>query len=171
MSLDVLNLAWRSVPSPVGPLLLLAQDDALCAIDFETSRRPVPRQPQWQHVPEAGHAVLDAAEAQLSEYFAGQRRVFDLPLRLNGTAFQQRVWQQLQRIEFGRTISYAELAQAVDLPGGARAVGGANGRNPVPIVVPCHRVVAADGSLGGFSGGLPVKQQLLALEQPDLLAH
>ena len=108
--------------------------------------------------------VLQAAEAQLGEYFAGTRRAFDLPLAPRGTDFQLRVWWELARIPFGQTISYAQLAQRLDNPNGTRAVGAANGRNPLPIVLPCHRVIGADGALTGFGGGLPTKDFLLRLE-------
>jgi methylated-DNA-[protein]-cysteine S-methyltransferase len=109
-----------------------------------------------------------AAITQLGEYFAGARRDFDLPLRPQGTSFQQAAWQQLQRIPYGSTISYAEEAARLGRPTAYRAVGGANGKNPLPIVIPCHRVIAADGSLGGFSAGLAKKQWLLDHEQSQL---
>jgi methylated-DNA-[protein]-cysteine S-methyltransferase len=101
---------------------------------------------------------------QLREYFAGQRTRFDLPLHPAGTAFQRDVWSELQRIPYGETISYGELARRVGHPAAARAVGAANGANPIPIVIPCHRVIGANGKLTGFGGGIPVKQKLLALE-------
>ena len=101
---------------------------------------------------------------QLREYFAGKRAEFDLPLAPTGTAFQLSVWRQLQEIPYGETISYGELARRVGNPKASRAVGSANGANPLPIVIPCHRVIAGDGTLGGFGGGLPTKQTLLALE-------
>jgi methylated-DNA-[protein]-cysteine S-methyltransferase len=113
---------------------------------------------------EGDHAVLRQAQAQLAEYFAGQRRDFDLPLAPQGTEFQREVWWELANIPFGGTISYAELALRVGRPTATRAVGAANGRNPLPIVLPCHRVIGADGSLTGFGGGLPTKEFLLQLE-------
>ena len=103
---------------------------------------------------------------QLDEYFAGKRRIFDLPLSpQGGTPFQQTVWKQLQEIPYGKTISYAQLAQAIGNPKACRAVGSANGKNPISIIIPCHRVIAADGSLGGYTGGLAIKKQLLDLEK------
>jgi len=107
---------------------------------------------------------LPLAIRQLKEYFAGTRRVFNLPLRMQGTAFQQRVWRELTKIPFGETWSYGQLAKRIDNPNGSRAVGLANGRNPIAIVVPCHRVIGADGSLTGFGGGIERKQWLLAHE-------
>jgi methylated-DNA-[protein]-cysteine S-methyltransferase len=113
---------------------------------------------------DAAAAPLAAAIRQLSEYFAGSRRVFDLPLRMQGTLFQQRVWRQLAEIPYGTTWSYGELAKRIDNPSASRAVGLANGRNPISILVPCHRVIGADGSLTGYGGGLDRKRWLLAHE-------
>jgi methylated-DNA-[protein]-cysteine S-methyltransferase len=107
--------------------------------------------------------VLEQAALQLEEYFAGERTVFDVPMALDGTPFQREVWGELTRIPYGQTISYGELARRVGRPKGPRAVGQANGRNPIPIIVPCHRVVAGNG-LGGYGGGRPVKRALLAVE-------
>jgi methylated-DNA-[protein]-cysteine S-methyltransferase len=111
--------------------------------------------------------VLREARRQLEAYFAGRLRVFDLPLRLEGTPFRLRVWEQLRQIPYGQVISYGELARRVGKPTAARAVGGANHHNPIPIIIPCHRVVAADG-LGGYGGGTPLKRTLLALEGVNL---
>ena len=107
--------------------------------------------------------MLDAAR-QLDEYFARRRRTFELPLSVSGTPFQEQVWLTLAEIPYGETISYAELARWVGRPQAFRAVGQANGANPIPIILPCHRVIAADGSIGGYGGGLPTKRRLLALE-------
>jgi methylated-DNA-[protein]-cysteine S-methyltransferase len=109
-------------------------------------------------------ALLVAAMAQLEEYFAGRRQCFDLPLELNGTDFQRSVWTELGEIPYGETISYAELAMMVGRPQAYRAVGQANGANPIPIVLPCHRVLASGGGIGGYGGGLTMKRQLLTLE-------
>ena len=109
-------------------------------------------------------APLAAAVAQLGEYFAGRRRRFDVPVQLHGTRFQESVWLELAEIPFGETVSYAELANMVGHPNAYRAVGQANGANPIPIILPCHRVVASGGGLGGYGGGLSMKRQLLALE-------
>ena len=152
---------YTTVTSPVGPLLLAGGDDGLRAIEFHASRHPVPRDDDWR---EGDHPVLQRTRAQLSEYFAGSRRTFDLPLAPRGTDFQRATWQALAGIPYGSTISYAELASRVGRPKAMRAVGAANGRNPLPIVLPCHRVIGADGSLTGFGGGLPTKEFLLSLE-------
>jgi len=112
----------------------------------------------------------DRVAEQLAEYLAGDRTRFDLDTAANGTAFQRRVWRALQDIPYGVVVSYGEIARRIDMPNAARAIGQANGANPIPIVVPCHRVIAADGTIGGFSGGLAIKQQLLAIERVRLAA-
>jgi methylated-DNA-[protein]-cysteine S-methyltransferase len=158
------------LPSPLGELRLAADDDGLRGVYFPIHRHD----PELEGVPiveldatAAGGgtggalAILRAAAAQLSEYFAGQRRVFELPLRPAGTEFQQRVWMQLREIPFAVTRSYGELAVAVGNRNASRAVGAANGKNPISIIVPCHRVIGADGSLTGFGGGEPAKRWLL----------
>ena len=150
-----------TIDSPVGPLLLAANDDGLRAIEFHASRHPVPRDADWE---QGDHPLLRRAQAQLAEYFAGKRRTFDLPLAPRGTDFQRETWHALASIPYGSTISYADLARRVRRPTAMRAVGAATGRNPLPIVLPCHRVIGADGSLTGFGGGLPTKQYLLELE-------
>lgn len=167
-----MNTYYRHVQSPVGPLLLAASDAGLRTIEFDASQHPVQRGDDWQP---GDHPLLAATATQLREYFDGTRRAFDLPLAPEGTDFQQRVWQTLATIPYGQTISYAELASRVGKPSASRAVGAANGRNPLPIVLPCHRVIGTNGSLTGFGGGLPVKRFLLELEgalsrTPDLLA-
>lgn len=156
-----MNVVTTIVDSPVGPLFLAAEERGLCAIEFRDNRHPVRRGDDWR----AGDSLLlRRARAQLDEYFAGRRRSFDLPLSPQGTAFQLSVWNALAAIPYGQTLSYAGLAARVGRPSAMRAVGAANGRNPLPIVLPCHRVIGADGSLTGFGGGLPTKQFLLKLE-------
>ena len=150
----------RRIDSPVGPLMLAADDAGLRHIEFRDNRHPADRS-DWHG---GDNEILDATVAQLREYFDGERRDFDLPLAPQGTEFQRVVWQELARIPYGATISYAQLAQRVGNASAMRAVGAANGRNPLPIVLPCHRVIGADGSLTGFGGGLPTKQFLLRLE-------
>lgn len=150
----------RRIDSPVGPLMLAADEAGLRHIEFRDNRHPADRS-DWHG---GDSEVLQAAEAQLGEYFAGQRRVFNLPLAPRGTDFQLCVWRALAQIPYGETISYAQLAQRLGNPNGTRAVGAANGRNPLPIVLPCHRVIGADGGLTGFGGGLPTKELLLRLE-------
>jgi methylated-DNA-[protein]-cysteine S-methyltransferase len=143
--------------------LLVGTGDALTAIRLpsERQRDDVGREPGW--IEQA--APFREAVRQLDEYFAGTRRRFDLPLAPAGTPFQQRVWQGLTEIPYGETISYAELARRIGRPAAVRAVGAANGRNPLAIVVPCHRVIGSDGRLVGYGGGLPVKAALLELER------
>lgn len=154
-------IAWRHVDSPVGPLLLAASDDALVAIEFEDSWHPVRRNADWG----AGdNPMLRETRRQLGEYFAGKRRSFELPLSPQGTPFQRSVWTTLATIPYGETWSYRDVAHRIGKPEAVRAVGAANGRNPIPIVLPCHRVIGADGSLTGFGGGLPTKAFLLRLE-------
>ncbi len=147
--------------SPVGPLLLAADDAALRVIEFPSPRHAVTRDATWS----AGdNSILNEACVQLEEYFAGRRRRFELPLGPRGTPFQCIVWRALADIPYGTTISYAQLATRVGKASATRAVGAANGRNPLPLVLPCHRVVGSDGSLTGFGGGLPTKRFLLELE-------
>jgi methylated-DNA-[protein]-cysteine S-methyltransferase len=148
----------------IGILTIAADAEGLRHIEFPSNRHPVDRV-GW--MPDAHGSVLDmlrATRGQLLEYFAGTRRTFDLPLRPQGTAFQMDVWRALAAIPYGETWSYRDLARAIDKPDAVRAVGAANGRNPLPIVLPCHRVIGADGSLTGFGGGLPTKERLLRLE-------
>lgn len=153
-------ILYRHLDSAVGMLTVAATDAGLHAIEFPRNRHPADRL-GWT---EGDHALIDLAARQLDEYFAAERHVFDLPLAPRGTEFQRTVWMTLAGIGYGETISYAQLAQRVGKPTAMRAVGAANGRNPLPIVLPCHRVIGADGSLTGFGGGLPTKQFLLELE-------
>lgn len=141
--------------SPLGPLRLTEEKGALTHLEFAPDAALLP--------PET--ALLKKAQRQLQDYFAGCRTAFDLPLAPAGTPFQRSVWQALTAIPYGQTWSYAQLAQAIGKPRACRAVGSANGRNPLPILIPCHRVIAADGSLGGYSCGLARKEILLALER------
>lgn len=154
-------LHWHEIDSPVGRLLLAGDGDGLIHLGLQSGSRPLQVPAGWV----ADALPFRAAIAQLGEYFAGCRRAFDLPLAPRGTDFQRRVWNALREIPYGRTISYSELARRIGKPGASRAVGLANGANPLPIVVPCHRVIGADGSLTGFGGGLPIKRQLLVLEK------
>lgn len=147
--------------SPVGQLLLAADADGLRHIGFEVGRHPVWIGDDWAR----DATPFAAARAQLSAYFAGELKEFDLPLAPRGSTFQLGVWEQLRRIPYGATISYGELAQRIGDASAARAVGAANGQNPLPIVVPCHRVIGADGSLTGFGGGIATKKFLLEHEQ------
>jgi methylated-DNA-[protein]-cysteine S-methyltransferase len=149
------------VDSPVGTLLVAADDEAIRRIEFPHKGKPAQPEAGWL---ESTSGLLQEAAQQLSEYFNGSRTVFTLPLIPEGTDFQKIVWRQLQDIPYGQTMSYGELAQRVGNPKASRAVGAANGRNPLPIMIPCHRVIGADGKLTGFGGGLPAKKTLLMLE-------
>jgi methylated-DNA-[protein]-cysteine S-methyltransferase len=147
------------VSSPFGKLTLVASEKGLVAIDVRNnSKQGVNAKNQ------AAQAILMKTKKQLEQYFAGQRTSFDVALDLAGTEFQVQAWRALCRIPFGKTISYGQQAANIKKPKAFRAVGSANGKNPIPIIVPCHRVVASDGSLGGYSLGLKMKKQLLALE-------
>lgn len=146
-----------TIDSPLGPLQLSSDGEHLTAINF-------PGQHSGARNSASPDSVLRAASRQLDEYFAGRRQRFDLPLAASGTPFQESVWQALAAIPWGEVRSYRDIACAIGKPKAVRAVGAANGRNPLPIVVPCHRVIGADGSLTGFGGGLPLKVQLLTLE-------
>jgi len=149
--------------SPVGLLTLISNGEALTDVQFENPRYA------YAPAPAGKDKILDAARRQLDQYFAGKLRAFDLPLSPKGTAFQQRVWQALLTIPYGVTRSYGQQAAAIGSPQASRAVGLANGRNPISIVIPCHRVIGANGSLTGYGGGMARKQLLLELEQGDLL--
>jgi methylated-DNA-[protein]-cysteine S-methyltransferase len=147
--------------SPIGRLLLTSDGTALTGLYMEPSRKAQSTD-GWSEDPTV--APLCAALRQLGEYFAGTRREFDLPLSMRGTEFQQRVWRELTEIPYGQTWSYGQLAKRIENPSASRAVGLANGRNPISILVPCHRVIGADGSLTGYGGGLERKRWLLAHE-------
>lgn len=150
-------MSTRAIKTPIGPLTLEADENAVTAIRFSAGGA------------QDASPLLDAAEAQLREYFAGARRTFDLPLAPHGTAFQQRVWAALRAIPYGETRTYGELAAAIGNPSASRAVGMANHRNPIPIIIPCHRVIGANGTLTGYAGGLEIKRRLLALEGSNIL--
>jgi methylated-DNA-[protein]-cysteine S-methyltransferase len=151
------------VDSPCGPLTLVAQGDALCGL-YMVQQRHRPDELTFGE-PDPGAAIFARAETELKEYFAGQRHEFELPLTFVGTPFQQLVWAELRKIPYGTTTSYGELADRLGKPAASRAVGLANGKNPVGIIVPCHRVVGANGSLTGYGGGLERKRYLLDFEQ------
>jgi methylated-DNA-[protein]-cysteine S-methyltransferase len=147
------------VASPVGKLRLVASEKGLVAIDVRNYAKQVATAKDV-----SAQAILLKTKKQLEQYFAGRRTSFDVALDLVGTEFQVQAWRALCRIPFGKTISYGQQASNIKKPKAFRAVGSANGKNPIPIIVPCHRVVASDGSLGGYSLGLKMKKQLLALE-------
>ncbi len=157
--------------SPCGHMLLVADGEALCGAYFAGQKHFRHVDDHWQYDPHA--APLGQAKRELDEYFRGTRRVFSVPLCASGTPFQQRVWRAIQSVPFGETISYAELARRAGHPGSARATGAATGRNPIGVIVPCHRIVGADGSLTGYAGGLAIKRLLLAVESgsPRITMH
>jgi methylated-DNA-[protein]-cysteine S-methyltransferase len=157
-----MTLFYKEIESPVGKLKLVASAKALVAVLWEQERPDRVKLPALKL--DAQQPILLEAERQLSEYFSGTRTEFELPLELNGSEFQKRVWRALREIPFGQTTSYLDLAKAVGSARAVRAIGAANGKNPLSIIVPCHRVVGATGSLTGFAGGLDVKAKLLALE-------
>lgn len=150
--------------TPIGPLLLVADASGLRRIDFVNGRNPPSSDPQGRENSEC----LDETIRQLRAYFAGDLETFDLNLAPQGTLFQLSVWNRLCEIPYGETISYGELARRVGNPNASRAVGLANGSNPIPIVIPCHRVIGSNGKLTGYGGGLPIKEKLLALERRQL---
>ncbi|MGE0042056.1 MAG: methylated-DNA--[protein]-cysteine S-methyltransferase [Vicinamibacterales bacterium] len=162
-------MEYARIDSPVGPLLLAGDADGLAVLSFAGARfagdgrpkAPVPVAPDWE--PDRG--ALREARAELAAYFAGALRRFSIPVRPAGTGFQRRVWEELQRIPYGETINYRDLAVRIGNPQAVRAVGLANGANPIAIVIPCHRVIGSNGALVGFGGGLPIKQALLDLER------
>lgn len=160
--------AFMHLPSPVGLLTLVARGPKLAAILWEDDRPNRVRLGELEQ--RHDHPMLQRTAAQLQEYFAGQRQVFDLALDFAGTDFQVQVWQALLTIPFGETRSYLDIAMQLGNPKAVRAVGAANGRNPISIIAPCHRVIGSSGSLTGFAGGLPAKQYLLNLERRDLLS-
>jgi methylated-DNA-[protein]-cysteine S-methyltransferase len=151
------NTVTMPYDTPIGRLVLECDGDVLIGIWLPNERRHVRN--DADDVP----PVLKETASQLDEYFAGERTDFDVPMELDGTDFQREVWSELTRIPYGETISYGELARRVGRPSAPRAVGQANGRNPIPVIVPCHRVLASNG-IGGYGGGLKVKRQLLAVE-------
>ncbi|MGW3094734.1 methylated-DNA--[protein]-cysteine S-methyltransferase [Streptomyces sp. NPDC001102] len=151
--------------SPYGPLTLVAEDGTLCGL-YMTDQRHRPPQETFG---DRDDGLLGEAKDQLNAYFSGELKEFTLELHLHGTPFQRTVWDQLRRIPYGETRSYGELADALGSPGASRAVGLANGKNPIGIIVPCHRVVGADGSLTGYGGGLPRKRRLLDFERGSAL--
>ncbi len=171
------SLLFDRFETMIGTLAIAADATGLRHIEFPSNRHPVSRA-DWRACSDADacvdastHAVLSAARAQLIEYFAGVRRAFDLPVSPQGTPFQCQVWRTLAKIGYGETWSYRDLAQAIGNPAAVRAVGAANGRNPLPIVLPCHRVIGADGALVGFGGGLEIKATLLRLEGARCVAE
>ena len=158
------SVFYTRMESPVGPLLLTGDAQGLHSLSFEKSKRAEGVQSAWQE----DKAPFGEVIRQLRAYFGGKLKEFDVPVALDGTEFQLCVWGALRTIPYGETISYGQLAQRIGNPKAVRAVGLANGANPIPIIVPCHRVIGSNGSLTGFGGGLANKKKLLALESSQL---
>lgn len=156
-------MKYSRFASEIGDIIVAGDADGITQLLIDNGSQPIAIDDSWQH----DEARFTDAKQQLNDYFARQRQQFDLRLNPTGTPFQQRAWQALQAIPFGHTRSYGQIAQALDSPTAARAVGLANNRNPIPIIIPCHRVVGADGSLTGYAYGLEVKRWLLALERGE----
>ena len=153
-------VSYCVVPSPVGRILLAGNAHALTHLSFQDGRHPIEPDPRWTYTDKPFQRPI----RQLNEYFSGRRKTFTINLAPRGTPFQQRVWRALQTIPYGRTLSYGQIAKAIGRPKASRAVGAANGQNPVSIVVPCHRVIGSNGKLVGYGGGLSIKETLLAHE-------
>ncbi|MCY4613391.1 MAG: methylated-DNA--[protein]-cysteine S-methyltransferase [Nitrospira sp.] len=153
-------VSYCIVKSPVGRILLAGNARALTHLSFQDGRHPVDPDPQWTY----SEKPFQRPIRQLNEYFSGKRKTFTIALAPQGTPFQQRVWQALRTIPYGRTLSYGQIAKAIGQPTAARAVGAANGQNPVSIIVPCHRVIGSNGKLVGYGGGLSIKDALLVHE-------
>jgi methylated-DNA-[protein]-cysteine S-methyltransferase len=157
-------ISYAYLETSVGSLLLTASDSGLQSLQFAQNGHPATPDPDWQK----DASPLQEPIRQLRAYFGGELETFDLALAPQGTPFQQKVWGELCRIPYGETISYGELAKRIGNPNASRAVGLANGSNPIPIIIPCHRVIGSNGKLTGYGGGLPMKEKLLALERRQL---
>ncbi len=155
------QMIFATMDSPLGEILLAGNEYGLTQVAFQDGESPLSPAADWQR----DDAVWATAVSQLTAYFAGELQTFDLPLAPKGTPFQQKVWAHLQTIPYGRTITYGTIAQELGNPNSSRAVGAANGRNPIAIIIPCHRVIGSNGKLTGYAGGLLVKEALLALER------
>ncbi len=150
------KLFYQKIKTPIGQLTLLSNDSELVALFWEGEDSS--RMKKWQDLTKKKTEILALTMQQLREYFKGQRKDFDLPLCLEGTQFQNSVWRQLSQIPYGQTTSYQDIAQRINRPKAVRAVGAANGQNPIPVIIPCHRVIGKNGTLTGFGGGLPLKK-------------
>jgi methylated-DNA-[protein]-cysteine S-methyltransferase len=159
-------MRYCEIPSAVGRLRIAGDERGLRSVSFQNRFSSAELAEDWKRTEEPFREVI----AQLEAYFAGELRRFDLALAPEGTPFQREVWSALVKIPYGETVSYGALARRLGRSKGSRAVGAANGRNPIPIIIPCHRVIGADGSLTGFGGGLPIKRRLLELEAGDLFS-
>ena len=155
------SIHYCVIASPVGKLLLTASGKHLTRLSFQNGKQPVKPDPAWIYNQQPFHETIE----QLNAYFSGKRKAFTIKAAPAGTPFQQQVWETLKTIPYGKTVSYGEIAQAIGKPQASRAVGAANGKNPISIIFPCHRVIGSTGNLVGYGGGLSIKEKLLALEQ------
>jgi methylated-DNA-[protein]-cysteine S-methyltransferase len=168
------TLQYTIIDSPIGPLLLASTEEGLCFIEFGNEEDSLPSLQRWCKKTFLGMNLVrdvqwnEPAIKQLQEYFDGKRQEFDLPFVLYGTPFQKAVWMELSRIPYGETRSYKDIALALGASKAVRAIGGANNRNPIPVIFPCHRVIGSNGALVGYGGGLPIKEYLLTLEKVPL---
>lgn len=154
-----MSKAQRKINSKVGPLYLVASSSHLCGVFWKDQKI------EKEKTGSAESKMLDKAEKQIAEYLDNKRKQFDLPIEMEGTAFQKRVWDELKKIPYGETRSYKDIARALKDANASRAVGTANGRNPISLIVPCHRVISSDGTMGGYAGGLTIKEMLLSIEK------
>ncbi|KRE68803.1 methylated-DNA--[protein]-cysteine S-methyltransferase [Paenibacillus sp. Soil750] len=173
---ETVVLTYTEIDSPIGPLVLVASPQGLCKVEFGTYEENREQREQWAsrwygafELSENAKQLASVAE-QLTQYFKRERESFEGDLDLQGTEFQKRVWLALQTIPYGETASYKHIAEAIGSPKAVRAVGGANNQNPIPVIIPCHRIIGANGDLVGYGGGLPTKVHLLDLEQRTLLS-
>ena len=157
-------LAYDRYESPQGTMLIAATPKGLAGVYFK-GQKHFPKKREWRREPQ--HPVLRQARRELTEYFAGRRKRFEVALDLQGTVFQRSIWKAIAKVDFGKTLTYGNLARRAGFPGSARAAGAATGRNPVGIIVPCHRIIGSNGSLTGYAGGLNRKRALLSLEAMD----
>lgn len=168
------TLQYTIMDSPIGSLLLASTEEGLCYVEFGDEEQSLPSLQRWCKKNFLGMALVrgdqwnEPVKAQLEEYFAGARQSFDVPFVLYGTDFQKSVWKALTDIPYGETRSYKEIALAIGASKAVRAIGGANNRNPIPVIIPCHRVIGSNGALVGYGGGLPIKEYLLSLEKVPL---
>jgi len=163
-----MNYFFKTIASPVGKLKLIASDHGLVAVQWD-KEKPKHSPVKWDVVVEnKNHPILLKTEKQIQEYFTHKRRSFSLKLDIQGTPFQKRVWMALMSIPYGDTKSYGDIAKQIQHPKASRAVGAANGKNPVPIIIPCHRVIGSSGKLVGFTGGLAKKEKLLSIEKTSI---
>jgi methylated-DNA-[protein]-cysteine S-methyltransferase len=163
---EMTGSVYTTVDSPIGELLLVGDGEVLHGLHMQDAPRPMAVRPEWRR----DDGAFPEARRELREYFAGERTEFEVPVEMEGTAFQRTVWSALRAIPYGETRSYGELARSIGSPSAVRAVGLANGRNPIAVIVPCHRVIGADGTLTGYGGGLERKRTLLDLERGPRLA-